>query len=225
MEELKGSSKFPEDKIERLTKRLAAKGLLFNQPGPTGTTVFRLLPIMMVGLLEYKFMRKLKGDEKERELARLFEKLMSEVRDQVQERYDEMVPLFGKATPVDRTVSVRTSKEGRPICIIPLQRNIAGSVEVILPSQKVEEIIEKFDEIAVGHCFCRQRQAALGNPCKSNAPLLNCFSFGKSARHTVAQGFAQPVTKEEALRIMKEAEEAGLVHKAYHPSFLRFLEN
>ncbi len=51
----------------------------------------------------------------------------------------------------------------------------------------------------------------------SGSPLINCFTFGKSARHTVAQGFSKMVTKDEARNIMKEAENAGLVHKAFHP--------
>jgi ferredoxin len=217
LEELKRSSGFPEENIERIASGLARKGLLFNQPSSTGAMVYRLLPLMTVGLLEYKFMGKLKGDEKELELARLFEKLMSDVRDLVQKNYDAMVPMFAQAPPVDRTVPPTTSDGGKPIRVIPLRRDLGAPVETIVPAQKVEEIIQKFDEIAVGHCFCRQRQAALGHPCKTDAPLLNCFTFGKSARHTVAQGFAEPVSKEEALRIMREAEEAGLVHKAYHP--------
>jgi len=34
----------------------------------------------------------------------------------------------------------------------------------------------------------------------------------------VAQGFAEMVSKEQARRIMQEAEAAGLVHKAFHPN-------
>ena len=45
---------------------------------------------------------------------------------------------------------------------------------------------------------------------------MNCFTFGKSARHTVSNGFAKKVDKKEALKILKEAESAGLVHKAFH---------
>ena len=217
MEELKGSSRLSEERIDELTGRLARKGLLFNQPSSAGAMVFRLLPLMTVGLLEYRFMGKLKGDEKERELAGLFEELMAEVGGLLQTNYDAMLPLLAQMPPVDRTVPPASSQAGRPIRVIPLNREMAAPVETIVPSQKVEEIIRKFDEIAVGHCFCRQRQATLGRPCRTEAPLLNCFSFGKSARHTVAQGFAEPVTREEALRIMREAEEAGLVHKAFHP--------
>ena len=218
MEELKKSSALPEEKIEQLTTSLSKKGLIFNQPNSAGVMVYRLLPLMVVGLMEYVFMGELKGDEREQKLAELFEKLIEEVRDQVQANYDNFVPLFKMAPPVDRTVPMRTRENGKGIKIIPIHKSIDVPEEFVLPSQSVEEIINKFDDIAVGRCFCRQRRKMLGHSCATNAPMMNCFTFGKSARHTVAQGFAQSVTKEEAIRIMKEAEEAGLVHKAFHPN-------
>jgi Na+-translocating ferredoxin:NAD+ oxidoreductase RNF subunit RnfB len=218
MEQLKESSNLPQNKVEQLTTKLAKKGLIFNQPNSAGIMVYRLLPLMNVGLMEYVFMGELKGDEREQKLAELFEKLIGEVRDQVQDNYDNFVPLFKMAPPVDRTVPMRTTENGKDIKIIPINKRIDVPEEFVLPSQSVEEIINKFDDIAVGRCFCRQRRKMLGHSCAINAPMMNCFTFGKSARHTVAQGFAQKVTKEEALRIMKEAEEAGLVHKAFHPN-------
>ncbi|NIN91619.1 hypothetical protein GTO36_01195, partial [bacterium] len=79
VEELKKSSNFPEEKIEQLATSLAKKGLIFNQPSSTGVMVYRLLPLMTVGLMEYTFMGELKGDERERTLATLFEKLIMEL--------------------------------------------------------------------------------------------------------------------------------------------------
>jgi ferredoxin len=217
MEELKKSSTLPEKKIEQLATGLAKKGLIFNQPNSAGIMVYRLLPLMVVGLMEYVFMGELKDDEKEQNLAELFEKLIADVRDQVQDNYDNFAPLFKMAPAVDRTVPMRTTKNGKNIKIIPINKSLGVLEEFVLPSQSVEEIINKFDDIAVGRCFCRQRRKMLGHSCATNAPMMNCFTFGKSARHTVAQGFAQKITKEEAFKIMKEAEEAGLVHKAFHP--------
>ena len=217
LEELKQSSGFSEEKIEQLATSLAKKGLIFNQPSSSGIMVYRILPLMTVGLLEYMFMGELKGDEKERQLADLFEELIRQIRDQNQANYDNLVPRFEAAPPVDRTVPTRSTEEGKKITIIPLDKKVEVPEEFVLPSQSVEEIINKFDEIAVGHCFCRQRHKTLGESCDTDAPVRNCFTFGKSARHVVAQGFAQMVTKEEARKIMKEAEEAGLVHKAFHP--------
>ncbi|MFH1349351.1 MAG: 4Fe-4S binding protein [Pseudomonadota bacterium] len=216
-EQLRGSSNLPEEKIEQLATSLAKKGLIFNQPSSAGIMVYRLLPLMTVGLMEYRFMGELKGDAKEQQLAELFQKLIDELRDQVQANYDNVVPMFKMSPPVDRTVPMRTTEEGRKIRIIPVDKGVKVPEEFILPSQTVEEIINKFDEIAVGRCFCRQRRKMMGEPCDTDAPVMNCFTFGKSARHTVAQGFAERITKEEAFKIMKEAEEAGLVHKAFHP--------
>jgi Pyruvate/2-oxoacid:ferredoxin oxidoreductase delta subunit len=216
-EQLVASSGFPEAKVHSLALGLAKKGLIFNQANSSGLMVFRILPFMVVGLMEYMFMGELKGTEKEKELARLFEKMTHDLRDQTQNHYHDLIPLFKAMPAIDRTVPTRKTAKGKSIRIIPVEKTMTVPEEFVLPSQSVEDIIQKFDDIAVGYCFCRQRRTLLGEPCKTEAPTLNCFTFGKSARFTVAQGFAKPVTKEQALAIMKEAEDAGLVHKAFHP--------
>jgi len=216
-DQLVESSGFAKEKVEELADSLAKKGLIFNQPSSTGIMVYRLLPLMLVGVMEYKFMVELTGNQEEKDLAQLFEKLLEELRDQIQDNYDAFLPRFNSAPAIDRTVPARTTEDGKPIQIIPIDKTIEVAEEFVLPSQTVEEIINKFDDIAVGYCFCRQRRGLLEKPCGTDAPTLNCFTFGKSARHTVAQGFAKKVSKEEALKIMQEAENAGLIHKAFHP--------
>ena len=217
MDQLATASGFAEEKIEQLTASLARKGLVFNQPNSAGVMVYRILPLMLVGLMEYKFMVELTGSQEEKRLAELFEKLLAELRDQIQDNYDALSPLFNGAPAVDRTVPTRVAEDGRPIKIIPVGKTLALAEEFVVPSQTVEEIINKFDDIAVGYCFCRQRRSLLGDPCSTHAPTLNCFTFGKSARHTTAQGFAKKISKQEALEIMQTAEKAGLIHKAFHP--------
>jgi Pyruvate/2-oxoacid:ferredoxin oxidoreductase delta subunit len=217
VDQLIDTTGLPRDLIETTASSLARKGLVFNQPNSAGVTVYRLLPLMLVGLMEYRFMGELSGSPEEKELALLFEQLLSELRDRIRGDRDALGPLFEKAPATDRTVPTRTSEDGKPTRILRVDRKLEAFDEVVLPSQSVEEIVAKFDDIAVGHCFCRQRRSLLGEPCSTGAPTLNCFTFGKSARHTVAQGFAKPVSREEALEIMREAEEAGLVHKAFHP--------
>ena len=217
MDQLEESSGFSTKKIEKLATILAKKGLIFNQPSSSGVMIYRLLPLMLVGLMEYKFMVELTGSAEEKELAGLFEKLLEELRDEIQDHFDTLSPLFNSAPAVDRTVPTRQTEDGKPIKIIPVDKALDVSDEFVLPSQTVEDIINKFDDIAVGYCFCRQRRNLLGDSCSTDAPTLNCFTFGKSARHTAAQGFAKKVSKEEALKIMKEAEQAGLIHKAFHP--------
>ena len=217
LEQLVDSSGFATEKADQLADSLAQKGLVFNQPSSAGMMIYRLLPLMLVGVMEYKFMVPLTGSEEEKHLARLFEDLLKELRSEIQGNYDALLPLFKEAPAADRTVPARVTEGGQPVKIIPVKRSLKEPEEFILPSQTVEDIINKFDDIAVGYCFCRQRRGLLGDPCDTDAPSLNCFTFGKSARHTAAQGFARKITREEALQIMQEAEAAGLIHKAFHP--------
>ena len=214
-DQLKEKTGFPEEKIRKKVDSLAKKGIIFNQPNSQGMMVYRLLPLILVGTFEYTFMTKL-PDGREREplekIAKLYQQLLVELRDNMQRSYDNLLPVFEHQPPVDRTVPVRTTEDGQTIKI---DKSIQAE-DAVLPAQTVEEIINKFDDIAVGHCFCRNYNKALGHECELHAPSEVCFTFGKSARHTIAQGFARAVSKEEALNIMRQTEEAGLVHKAFH---------
>jgi Pyruvate/2-oxoacid:ferredoxin oxidoreductase delta subunit len=218
LDQLTAASAMDPETVAALASRLARKGLIFNQPNSAGVMVYRLLPFMAVGLMEYRFMGALSGSREEKELAALFEELMDHLRDQVQGNYDALLPFFQNAPALDRTVPAVATEDGGRIKVIAVDKKLDQPEEFVLPSQSVAEIIAKFDDIAVGYCFCRQRRGLLGEPCATQAPTLNCFTFGKSARHTVAQGFARQITKTEALKIMAEAEAAGLVHKAFHPA-------
>ncbi|MFX1570103.1 MAG: ATP-binding protein [Promethearchaeota archaeon] len=217
MDQLKQSSKMPEKKIESLITSLAKAGLIFNQPNSGGVMVYRLLPFVMVGVFEYTFMNKLEFNEKEKKLAKLFTQLFEDLSVFIQANYDTIAPFFKNLPPYDRTVPILDKSVSNEEIQISINQEIDVPEEQIIPTQKVEEIINKFDDIAVGHCFCRHHKDLLGKPCKTTKLRENCFTFGKSARYCVAQGFARTISKEEALKILKDSERDGLVHKAFHP--------
>ena len=217
MGQLEESSEFSTEKIEQLATSLARKGLIFNQPSSSGVMIYRLLPLILVGVMEYKFMVALTGSEEEKELAGLFEKLLEELRDEIQDNFDTLSPLFNSAPAVDRTVPTRQTEDGKPVKIISVDKALGVSEEFVLPSQTVEEIINKFDDIAVGYCFCRQRRSLLGDNCRTDAPTLNCFTFGKSARHTAAQGFAKDCC--DTLNLWRNGT-LPLINSTYHLSVI-----
>jgi len=218
IEQLKQNSKLSEEEIQKFAKSLAKKGIIFNQPNSAGIMVYRLMPLIMVGVFEYTFMKKIKFTEEEKEIAKLFAQLFQEYSGFIQENYDMIVPaIFENIRPYDRTVSILDKNASGEQILVSVNEEIEVPDEKIIPTQEVEEIIKKFDDIAVGHCFCRHHQDLLENPCKTTSLRENCFSFGKSARYTSEQGFARMISKEEALQILKKSEESGLVHKAIHP--------
>lgn len=219
LEQLQGSSGLAAEEIERQATSLAKKGVIFNQPSSKGIMVYRLCPMVNVGIFEYTFMGKLEINERTKKIAALFDALFAETKILIAKNYDNLKPLMMSAPPVDRTVPVFANKQTSKKVRIEINQELGAPEERILPTQRVEELIEKFDEIAVGHCFCRHHKDISGQPCEQTNERENCFTFGKSARYTTAQGFARMVTKQEALDILKRAEESGLVHKAYHPNF------
>ncbi|MBD3197637.1 MAG: 4Fe-4S dicluster domain-containing protein [Candidatus Lokiarchaeota archaeon] len=216
LEQLKSTTGYSEELILKNVNSLAEKGALFNQPNSKGVRVYRLLPLIMVGIFEYVFMRKVEYTEKEKKIAKLFDQLFDELQEIIQGKYEMFLPAFKKIPPIDRTVPFKETKEGKEISI-ELNKEISTPEEQILASDKIEEIINKFDDITVAHCFCRQHQDLLGNECEITDIRENCFTFGKSARFVAEQGFGRLISKEEAIDILQKSEEAGLVHKAYHP--------
>lgn len=219
MEQLKETSNLSGEDIERNVEKLASKGLMFNQPNRHGVMVYRLMPFVDVGAFEYTFMGELEDTEENSELAGLFEKLTTDLKGKLMEDYDMLITFTKDRPPVDRTIPYTENiTSGNEIQLV-VDESLDVPEEKILPVQKVEELVEKFDDIAVGHCFCRHHRDLLGDPCKQTDIRENCFTFGKSARYTSSQGFSRLVSKEEALGIINKSDKDGLVHKAYHPGF------
>jgi len=219
LDQLRESSGFDEGWILEQTSALAKKGIIFNQPNSKGVKVFRLLPLANVGVFEYTFMKKLTYAEEEKKLAALFTKYFEERRANRKITPEQLEGLIKHFPAPDRTVPIRVNKASGNPTVIAIDEDLGQPADKILLTQDVKDLIEKFDEIAVGHCFCRQHKDTQGKHCQQTDLRETCFTFGKSARFTTENGFMRMIDKEEALEILLQSEKDGLVHKAYHPNF------
>jgi ferredoxin len=176
--------------------------------------VYRLLPIARQ--FEYTFMKKLDKTGENNQYAKLFHNFNEEIREHVQTNYERFKSAINDLPPTDRTVPILENQETGEELNIIVNKELEVPMERLLPTQRIKELIEKYNDIAVGYCYCRQHNEFLGNPCKQIEPMPSCFTLGKSARHTSNHGFSTLISKEEALKILKKCEEVGLVHKTYH---------
>ena len=220
MEQLKESitkyceNSYSEEEILKKVDQLAKQGVMFDQPNRHGIIVFRLAPIFRQ--FEYTFMKKLEKTDEYIGLARLFHETEKDLGALAQNDYDNLPNMLKGMPAQDRTIPIRENKEtGEEIKII-VNEELEVPEEQIVILQDIKKIIEKFEDIAVGQCYCRQKEDFLGHTCKQNPPGESCFTLGKSARHTTKHGFTRLISKEEALKILKDIEDAGLVHKVYH---------
>jgi len=171
IEELKETLKnkgieLTEDEILAKVDFLAKNGVMMDQPTSQGVTIYRTLGIARI--FDYIFMRDIDvGDDKIKELARLQHDWLEKRRERVQNKYETYESSIDKVRPIDRTIisSYENQNTGDEIEII-VDKTIETPQEMILPSQTVQEIINKYDEIAVGNCYCRNHAKVLGEPCE-----------------------------------------------------------
>ena len=93
--------------------------------------------------------------------------------------------------------------------VVPVQEAIDFEME-IYPYEKASDLIEKAKSWGVRDCICRTQKSLIGDPC--DHPMENCLVFAPVEGAFDQSDVDRAITKEEALKILHEAEDAGLVH-------------
>lgn len=105
-------------------------------------------------------------------------------------------------------------KEGKIPCsskVVPVQQSLE-SLQWVLPTQQVLEILRNSRSFALAKCLCRTKHKRCENP------LEVCFYTNDVADKMVKQGAARRVSLQEAVEALKLANQHGLVHLTiYNP--------
>jgi hypothetical protein len=91
---------------------------------------------------------------------------------------------------------------------IPVDKSITPPME-ISTYENAEELIMHQKNIAVAPCICRREKSLVGEGCQ--APEDVCLVFGSAADYYQRNGLGRIIDHQEALDILKKADEAGLV--------------
>ncbi|MCP4754960.1 MAG: 4Fe-4S dicluster domain-containing protein [Proteobacteria bacterium] len=93
--------------------------------------------------------------------------------------------------------------------VLPIEENIHLD-QVLLPHYKLEGKIREARKISVADCVCRKESQLIEDGC--DYPMGTCLNFGVAAEYYIENGIGREIDAEEAIRILKEADAAGLVH-------------
>ena len=204
-EQIKQRSDLTNEEIKNILEDLMNNGVIVGSKSRTAKIMVYRLMGPYPGILEYSLMRGEKSD-KNVKIAKLIEKIFLELSEKSQRNFDSISNLYKQVPAVDRT--------------LPVEKEVDIGTETVIPYEELEKYFDKYgrkeNNIALANCYCRHTQELLNNPCKINAPKLNCIILHKSAQFAIKYGFAKPISKEEALKVCREAESYGLVHKAFH---------
>ena len=192
-----------EAKAEKLLDRLCEKGLLVDSYD-RGVRKF-VLPPPMIGFFEFSLMRT-RGDIDQKYLSELFYQYINVEEDFIKDLFLGMDTKLGRVF-VNESV-LMTEKTNH-----------------ILDYERATHIIEEADFIGVGTCFCRHKNYHLGIPCKLNAPMETCLTFGNVARSLAEHGgYTRPIDKAEAKEILEMSYSYNLVQMGEnvreHPAFM-----
>jgi Pyruvate/2-oxoacid:ferredoxin oxidoreductase delta subunit/DNA-binding Lrp family transcriptional regulator len=89
--------------------------------------------------------------------------------------------------------------------VIPVGVTVQAKTHV-LAFEDIKEIVEKARSISVSKCTCRLTAH------KCHKKLEACLQVNKAADYNIARGTGRKLSVEEALEIVRQAEEDGLIH-------------
>jgi ferredoxin len=121
----------------------------------------------------------------DKDFAELMEQYLNE---QFQPNMIEGAEAFLRTVPVDQSVDS--------------EHNIASYEDAC-------EMLKDKELIVIVDCICRKQKAMVADGC--GKPLEACFMFGSMAQYYLDHDMGRRVDSDEAIRILKEAQEAGLV--------------
>ena len=108
------------------------------------------------------------------------------------------------------------SSEELPFRVIPVEEKIEAE-RAILPFESVSQIVKNANKMAVQNCPCRTRER------RCQSPLETCISLDKTAEYMINRKIGREINVDEALEILKNCEEEGLVHETDntdHPTII-----
>ncbi|MCK5148824.1 4Fe-4S binding protein [bacterium] len=189
----------PVNEVADILESMANKGLCTT--GKFKATAIYGAPLLVPGVFEYQFMRGT-STKKDKKLAKLIHQYKAAV-DKIQGPPKVTFPTT-RVIPVDRKIE-------------------AGNT--IHTYDQVAAYIEKYEPLSVSTCFCRHEAKLIDIDDDCGKPNEVCMQFGMSAQFIIDRKMGRLINKDEALSILKLAEDAGLVHTSINRQEIDFLCN
>jgi electron transport complex protein RnfB len=128
-----------------------------------------------------------------------YEYQVNKLHPELVQDFEEYLPLWFDHDLWQKAPQIRT---------IPVGESIDPQLEV-MQYERAEELVRSQHTFSVAPCICRQEKQIAGDGC--DKPLMTCLGFGIAAEYYIRNGWGQAISQEEALSLLKRAEEVGLV--------------
>ncbi len=97
-----------------------------------------------------------------------------------------------------------------PMRVIPIEKSIVGETRTA-SYEEVSKYLNESDIFSVSDCACRTSREAMGEGCGHLKEDM-CIQLGHAAEYYIKTGRGREISREEAIEIIRKAEENGLMH-------------
>jgi len=181
----------PESEAQALLDRLADRALLLDFPGRDGAMHY-ILPPPMAGFFEFSMMR-VRDDIDQHVLAELFHQYLHVEEDFVKALFATGETQFGRVLVQEAVLSSENALH-------------------VMDYERATEVIATSPQVGVSLCYCRHKKQHVGQAC--DAPMDICMTFNAAAGSLIRHGYARRIEKAEAVELLNQATERGLVQFA-----------
>ena len=113
---------------------------------------------------------------------------------------------FYRLTRIEKTEkAIKTGRISSSSKVIPIEKAFAAR-QYILPTEQALHFLKEANTVALTNCGCR----TTFENCES--PVDTCLLLDEEAKYLMSRGYARQITLDEARKVLKIANEAGLVH-------------
>ncbi|MHA1379771.1 MAG: ATP-binding protein [Candidatus Helarchaeota archaeon] len=215
------TDKYSEEKILKIADNLAKRGMLHRscRISKTGKESIRyyIWP-MVIGIFEWFFSKVGMNDgtypeETIKNVTKLFERYA----------YEGFIQEIGASKyPWARVLPASQANK-----IVEVNQDLGIEQPIVLPFEQVKVAIERADGIAVMPCACRTEAKYTKSPghAPCDHPVDVCMLLGDIEAFKYAGLVLRELTKEEALKILKDCEKRGLVHCTSNAQEMHFICN
>jgi ferredoxin len=195
-----------EDKdLNAMLNSLMDEGFIIDLPKKGSNIMNYHLLAPIPDIFEYSLVKK-GTTEKRKKLAKLYDKMFEEASEITQKNYETIISVFEKEMPAYTR-------------ILPIDKEFVIPEEETIPFYEAAKIVDQNDIISLSQCPCKFEKELLGDPCKMTTNQFRCLHLDHIGRYFIEHGFGKPISKEEAKKVLLEAEKDGLVHKTFHYDF------
>jgi ferredoxin len=135
-------------------------------------------------------------------LPGFYEEQLGRMDEELARLYEEYYPAFAKEL---------LGKSPPYYKVIPVEKSIPVEVQVF-PYEQASALLKKAKSFAVVKCICKVGKALVGEPCEY--PVEVCLWFSPTEGFFEDDPVTRVLTREEALQILRESEEIGLIHSS-----------